>query len=236
MGVFDDKKFEQLDWMTQITETIESKLNEVLVGLPDRFVVDGKRLGEQMGNSAYFGLSVDSVIYDLMYGVHTATQFTYDERQMIINCFRFESDPVIEFSATTGEIKGTIVLVKHTPTLSDEQLQNIMGHKGINQIAHIALDDPNFDHMNEILDILGNCEAEKRNRSFNKKLRRITDRMGEIFKNNEWRIRDMELADRIGGWVAQYIVHGNLAALTNLCKLKIMTHNNMPIYSMEEER
>jgi hypothetical protein len=89
--------------------------------------------------------------------------------------------------------------------------------------------------MNEILELIGGCEAHLKNRSSRKKMFAIFQRMRSIFQNNEWRIRDTELANKACTWIHSYITDGNLAAFTNFCKLKVMTHNNMPIYSVEEE-
>jgi hypothetical protein len=237
MGVFDDKKFEQLDWMTQITETIESELNGLLARLPDQIELNAAALADHVSGE-YFSIEIDSVIRHLMLSVPGGLTLSQNEEQKLVDCFKFEGSPTIEFNAGTGELAGSIVLVKSIPTLSDEELQTFMGLKGINEIGSMDIGEAenwNLERMNEILDVLGDCDADKRNRSFRKKLRRIEKRLMAIFSNNEWRVRDMELADRIGYWVANYIKDGNLASLTNLCKLKIMTHSNMPIYSMEEE-
>ncbi len=135
---------------------------------------------------------------------------------------------------------GKIALVKVVPTLSDEELQAFMGMKGIEEVRMLDCGEAeswNLERINEIIDVLGKGDDEKRNRSYRKKMRHIEVRLKEIFTTNEWRIRDMELANKVGHWITRYIEHGNLAALTNLCKLKIMTHDgNTPIYSMEEEK
>jgi hypothetical protein len=237
MGVFDDKKFEQLDWMTQITEIIESELNGLLARLPDRIEYSARRVGKAVGTYGHFSISIDSVIRELLR--EHGSNLAWDEEHKIIDCFQWETTPDIEYNAATGELTGSIALIKTVPTLSDEDLQKMMGLKGIDKVRCLNLGDAaewNLERINEILDVLSNCEGEKRNRSYRKKMNRIEQRLREIFNTNEWRIRDMELANRIGDWIVDYIEHGNLAALTNLCKLKIMTHNNMPIYSMEEEK
>ena len=59
--------------------------------------------------------------------------------------------------------------------------------------------------------------------------------LDNIFKNNEWRIRDTSLANKMCTWIKLYAEDGNLAAFNNFCKLKVMTHNGGPIYSIEEQ-
>lgn len=239
MGVFDDKKFEQLDWMTQITETIESELNGLLARLPDRIEFNAEQVGECVSSWSHFSIQIDSVVRDMMHK-HLTYDLSWEEEKKVIQCFKWEASPILEYDAEIDKLTGKIALIKTVPTLSDEELQAFMGEKGIEEVRMLDLGDAenwNLERINEILDVLSKCDDEKRNRSYRKKMKRIELRLKEIFSTNEWRVRDMELANRIGKWIVKYIEDGNLAALTNLCKLKIMTHDgNTPIYSMEEER
>jgi hypothetical protein len=237
MGVFDDKKFEQLDWMTQITETIESDLNEILAQLPDRVDFNTRDILSHAGSYSSFSISADNVVHDLVQGLPGKRRLSWEESRKICECFRFESSEDLEVDLGAGTMVGTLTLVKFIPTLPDEELQSLMGGSGIQNVGRINFaENWPLDRMNEMLDVLGKCEEAQKNRSYKKKIHRLKARLKEIFTTNEWRIRDMELADKIGTWVAEYISTGNLAALTNLCKLKVMTHNNMPIYSIEEEK
>lgn len=235
MGVFDDKKFEQLDWMTQITETIESELNGLLAQLPDRIEFNVDKVMEHATGSR-FSLQSDSVVRKLLADIQGG-RLSWEEDSKIVQCFRWEMSPDLELNLATKTMTGTIALVKIIPTFSDEDLIGLMGAKGIQTLSQINFEEEwPLDRMNEMLDVLGKCEEAQRNRSYKKKLNRMRERLQEIFKTNEWRIRDMALADRVGAWIADYIQTGNLAALTTFCKLKVMTHHNMPIYSVEEEK
>ena len=239
MGVFDDKKFEQLDWMTQITETIDSELNEVLAKLPDRVEFTLKDILRRVMPYSYFTMRVDSLVRDILSETPSGQNLSWVESTQIVNCFRFDMSPDLELDLESNTMTGTLALVKTIPTLTDEDLQQIMGSRGLEAIKRIDFDAGEewpLDRVNEMLDILGKCEEAKSNRSSRKKMRRLEERLKEIFASNEWRIRDMALADRVCIWIADYINTGNLAALTNFCKLKVMTHNNMPIYSVEEEK
>ena len=92
-----------------------------------------------------------------------------------------------------------------------------------------------IERINEILDTLGGCTEDMKNRSARKKLHRVKGRLEEIFRTNEWRVRDMNLANNVGYWIKAYIMNGTISDLVNLTKLKVMTHSNMPIYSIKEE-
>ena len=239
MGVFDDKKFEQLDWMSQITETIESEINGLLARLPDRIEITTDMISEEASSSSFY-LTSDRVVQRLLWRTvrKLGKNLSYDEEQKLASCYKFEVSPDCEIDLEKLKMTGTINLVKVTQTLPDEALQELMGQQGLEAIRVVSFDsvNPPLDRMNEIMDMLGGCETEMRNRSARKKLVQIRGRLGDILRKNEWRIRDMNLANKIGFWAAGYIEKGNLADFVNFCKLKVMTHNNMPIYSIEEEK
>jgi hypothetical protein len=236
MGIFDDKKFEQLDWMTQITEVIESDLNTILAKLPDVIDVNADFLVKNMSSGTI--LYTNDIIRPIIRNL-TEKDLSWDEENMLSRCFKFTTSPNAEYNFEANTLEGSITLTKVEATFSDEELQKMMGRKGITAVCNVDFGDANewpLVRLNEILDILGDSEQYKRNRSYRKKMWQIENRLKEIFAGNEWRIRDMNLADQIGRWIVSYIEDGNLSALTNLCKLKVMTHSSMPIYSMVEEK
>jgi hypothetical protein len=230
MGVFDDKKFEQLDWMVQITETIEADINGLLARLPQETSFEYKDLIEHLDG---YSLSSDTVVRALLREL--GAQVTWDEENMLSKCFRFEVTGPGIVDVENRVLHGKVSLVKVVQTFTDEELLTIMGERGLSAIGREDYPKDAFSRMNEILDTLGDCGEALKGKSQNNKINQIRRRLGKIFKENEWRIRDMSLANKIGYWIADYIKTGNLASLTNFCKVKIMTHNNMPIYSVQEE-
>jgi hypothetical protein len=243
MGVFDDKKLEQLDWMSQMTETIDSHLNVLLAQLPDRIAVTANDIIEYGGYS-YIYLRVKSVLDPVIKTTTMAGNMldpiSWSEQELIYNCFKIETQGNIEIDLRTRQMVGEVFVVKTIQTLSDEDLLPYMGGKGIESVGERrdwsdGWHSKELSRMNEVLDILGNCSESIRGRSVRNKLSSIKTRLRTIFTTNEWRIRDMALADKVGFWINGYINNGNLADLTNLCKLKVMTHSNMPIYSVKEE-
>jgi hypothetical protein len=163
---------------------------------------------------------------------------SYEEEKRLFDCFAFEGSKELSIDFENMTMTGELKLVKVTQTLEDEDLQKMMGIKGIESLAHRRYDNDaaTLTRANEILDIIDAPKETTRCRSIRKKVYGIRSRLTVIFKDNVWRIRDMELANKVGEWCRDYIEKGNLAALTNLCKLKVMTHNEMPIYSIEEEK
>lgn len=233
MGVFDDKKFEQLDWMTQITETIDSKLNSILAGLPDRIEIDEYLLLKTIGESYNLSLSVSDLVGPFL----RKERLGYEEQRMICDCFEFEASQELKIDFKEMKIHGHLAMVKIKHTFDDHELQPLMGAEGIAYVHNLYLNEVNVSRANEILDILGkNSDEVFKSKSRRKKIKFIKIRLRDIFKNNEWRIRNTELANNVGVWIADYIRNGTLVDLTNICKLKAMTHKGGPIYSMEIEK
>lgn len=238
MGVFDDNKFEKLDWMTQITETIDCKLNDVLASLPETLDISLQQIDNIMFNSYDLTLDVSEIVDKLIKQKNISGQLSWDEQHMIYKCFEFDTtnEIILDFSVQPHQLIGKITLVKVTSTFEDQDLQKLLGKRGIESIHKSHYEADHLSRMNEIMEILGDVDnATLRNKSSKKKKTFIVKKLEEIFNKNEWRIRDMDLSNKVGYWIDSYIKSGNLASLTNFCKLKVMTHSNMPIYSIKEE-
>ena len=234
MGVFDDKKFEELDWISQATEPIDSELNEYLEKLPDELTLDFDTYKKMLGSVYNLDLSIDSVIYYLL---EEPANISYAHRDELKKCFKFVATggPLLLNFETKTIDGGEIKLVKIATTLDEKTLENILGCEGIDAVQHMGWVEPAaLSRMNEIMDLLGNCNAGLRTRSFRRKKGELMVRLKALFKANEWNIRDTELANKVGKWIATYIKDGNLASLSNFCRIKVMTHKGQPIYSMEE--
>jgi len=238
MGVFDDKKFEQLDWMSQMTETIESELNGLLARLPERLELTADSVISFM-DSNYNGLSLSpgNVVRHILRTIPDRPKISWDDESTLKQCFTLEVDENFTLDLKAGTMSGKIFLVKNVGTLGDDYLQKQMGQDGIQAVARIRTDNDStsLGRANDILELLGNCEEGLKGRSWRKKIHIMRNRLHQIFQTNEWRIRDTTLANKVGTWAAEYIETGNLAAYSNFCKLKVMTHQNMPIYSIEEQ-
>lgn len=237
MGVFDDKKFENLDWMSQMTETIESEVNSLLAKMPDRIKLDIDSVLSFMSSGySSMRLSSDSVARHVLKCIPDRPKMSWEEEKTVQNCFELEISDEFTLDLETRTMTGEIHLVKVITTLDDELLQKHMGQEGIQQLSRVRHSD-NFSmgRANEIIELLGGSQEALRGRSARRKIEAIRQKLMRIFSNNEWRIRDTTLANKVGKWVAEYIENGNLAAFSNFCKLKVMTHQNMPIYSIEEQ-
>jgi hypothetical protein len=238
MSVFVDKKYENLDWISAATEPVESILNVILSDMPDLIEIDFEIYRKVVGSSWNMGISIGDILNRYLGNSKMQNRIlSYDHQIMLRDCFdlELEGSPVIDWQRQ--EIfDGKIFLVKKIFTLEDKELNKIMGKMGIDSVRMMSSYNSShtIQRSNEIMEILGGCETDLKSRSPRTKRQAIIKRLTKLFKNNEWNIKDTELADKVGYWISDYIEKGNLASFSNFCRLKVMTHKGNPIYSMEE--
>lgn len=234
MGVFADKKFEELDWVSQATEPIESRLNEILASTPDELILDFKTYVDICSESWGLDISLDRIIGHLI-AQSPHKNLSYQQKSSLTHCFNFVSEgtPILDFEKQ--EIYGgSLKVIKTVFTMDEKVLEGLLGKEGIESVSMLYMGDACLTRCNEIMEILGNCDEGLRTRSGRNKRHALVLRLKKLFKDNEWKIKDTELANKVGTWIRLYIVDGNLAAYSNFCRLKVMTHKEQPIYSMEE--
>lgn len=250
MDIFGDKTYKDLDWITKATEPIVYSLNEKLMSLPEKFVMqfeDFRALCMTEYNIRY--LSINECT-NHFYNKHNIT-LSSDEAIELNNIYSFKiegektvnrnGDPIelaprINFADGTIT-NGTISLVKTKNTFSEDELKQKMGKLGAHYLKDIPLDNNKEiqDRLNEILDLLG-CVDGMKKRSLSGKRQALINEYRNVMKNNTWNIRDVDLSNKVASWIRSYVIHGNLAAMANFCKLKAITHRGYPIYHIEEEQ
>jgi len=241
MGVFDDKKFEELDWISQTTEPIDSAINDVLNLIPETTYVDFK-MYKEICNDSYYNMNISvSKILNYLIKTHVGheldLQISSTQLNILDRCFKLEvegEELILDFENKV--ISGGILkLVKTSTTMDEKVLESILGREGIESLHCARMDyGDQMSRCNEVMELLGNCAEGLKTRSEHRKRRALFNRLNLLFKNNEWNIKDTELANKVGTWIKDYITDGNLAAFSNFCRLKVMTHKGQPIYSMEE--
>lgn len=237
MSVFQDKKFEQLDWISQATEPIDSQLNEILAQMPESIDIDFD-FYNRVRNSSWFDINVASVLLTKISELNLPSQsMIHAQITVLERYFEFQvsgTSLIIDFEEHKI-VGGTIKLVKLANTMEEKDLKHILGQEGQDLVRYMSIGTPHqINCLNEVMEILGKCDEGLKTRSIYKKRRFLDNRLKQLFKDNEWNIRDTELANKVGIWIKHYVQDGEIAAFANLCKLKVMTHKGQPIYSIEE--
>lgn len=242
MSVFVDKRYEELDWISQATEPVESPLNDLLGELPDEFLVSDtdtylKIVGESW--SMNFGKSrITNYLMNLI--AHDKFKdLSWTERESIYGNFELDivGEPILNFETNTIE-GGEIRLLKTNFSIDQDKLKAIMGEKGLRMVRDVYVSNESLylSRSNEVLQLIGTKDALGGLKTRSRKSKRIAlyRSLELLLKSNEWNIKSADLANKIGSWIADYIAYGNLASMSNLCRLKVMTHRGLPIYSIEE--
>ena len=237
MGVFDDKKFEELDWISQATEPIDSQMNEILGKVPEIVPIDFNAYKKIVDSGYGLDVSLNSVITFAIAKFTPGSPISRNQMNALEKCFvlEFAGDEIILDFENETISGGEITLVKLNSTMDEKVLESMLGSEGIDALNYARFGGSGaLVRTNEVMELLGKCEDGLKTRSEQRKRSVLHKRLRILFKNNEWKIKDTELANKVGVWITEYITDGNLAAFSNFCRLKVMTHKDQPIYSMEE--
>lgn len=237
MSLFQDKKFEELDWLSQITETIDSSINNALSAMPEEITLTYQEVFEGWSSSFHGrNINTEKFLRTILYNVcrEKNINLSYEENDKIYGCYVFKvaDNTVLNFENQT--LTGQISLVKKVYAFEDEFLQKNMG-KGAEQLywTKISRSPGRAREIAKLLDLNVSPEILKSSRKLGSF---ISNTMRRILMNNEWRIRSTDLADKACLWIIAYIEDGCRASYSNFCRLKVMTHSGGPIYSIEEEK
>lgn len=234
MGVFDDKKFDELDWISQATEPIDSQLNEILGLIPEVIDLDFKTYCAMLRVDYGMNLNTRGAVDYCLRTYCKHINVSYDNIGYLRDLFKFEADGELILDFENETLSGNLRLVKLANTMDEKVLAGLLGKEGIYRISSMNIPQQGLTRANDIMELLGKCDAGLKSRSERKKRHMIKERLVKLFKDNEWQIKDTELANKVGVWIYQYVCDGNLAAYSNFCRLKVMTHKGQPIYSMQE--
>lgn len=234
MSIFEDKEYAKMDWLTQAVEPIISSLNDKLIALPSEFVLTYNDV-VRLAFSGYNDLRINEA--DLVAHCFRKNNLnTKDLPKEITEVYKLQLEgiPIVDMTGN-GLSGGTIRIVKTKDHFEEKDLLKMMGREGFAKLH--TMDTRNMDvaRPNEILELLGGMENALKSKSVGSKCQAIAAEYDKIMQENRWNIRNVDLSNRIGEWIRLYLMHGNLAALTNFCKFKVMTHNNQAIYSIQEE-
>jgi hypothetical protein len=234
--MFKDKFYDEMDDISKMIEPYQYSLNEDLAKFPDEIEVTAEQLDSPWGLSVRDVIRLKATELDLKELLNKSYDVANEFFEFkIINEMGEEVDST-SLNFKNGILLDKIVMRKKRIAYEDSDIEKIVKNNlvGALDYNYNRYSDLNASRMNEIADLF-NSDTVKKERSVRKKMRELKHLFGSLVENKKLDIRDVGLAERFGKWVVLYIKDGNLAALNNITRLKIMTHQNKPIYSMEEK-
>jgi aspartate carbamoyltransferase regulatory subunit len=232
MSIFEDKKYSEMDWLSQAVEPIVSALNDELQQLPKTFTLTYDDIA-RLYSRGYSNSEI--YIKDML--SHCLSKVGLKQKdvdQRLLKCYNIAcvGSPTIDFSS--GKLDGEITLYRNKDHFEEKELLTFMGQIGLQFLNAVDASKVSVERANEILELLGDKDLLK-SKSVSVKVQGINSIYAKAMKDNIWNIRNIELSDKVGTWIALFLTDGNMPALINFCKFKVMTHNNQPIYSIQEE-
>ena len=232
INLFQDKEYEELNWLNRAVEPFIFPLNDVIAQIPDRVDFVYEDVVEFVNK--HHSMAFDKEFLFHQVAVRNGIAYQDTDKRTICDFLEVEipgpiTDVQVDFEK--GEMSGTFSLVKKKPQLDDEDIKQFMVN-AVNVMLY-GIETDNFARLNDIMDLI-NCSERRGSRSVRYKRDAIMATMRTIFSEDKWRIRNVDLAIKCGLWITAYVNDGNLAALSNFTRLKCMTHKGNAIYSMEE--
>jgi hypothetical protein len=231
-NLFVDKEYEEMEWLSKAIEPYIFYVNELLAKLPDRYDLSYEDVMTQV-ESNYNAISKTESILQLLSNVDVDRSSVDNiDLQALLMCFTLEVDPNTTLDLHQRVILGNISLIKDKVALEDEDVRAAFLTR-FQSIFWKNSHNETLTNLNELMDILGIEEARK-SRSTSKKIQSVSNFMEKVIKEDLWKIRNEQLIVSLATWMADFVSTGNLAALSNITRLKCMTYNQHPLYSMQE--
>jgi len=240
--MFKDKVYDDMDDVSKMFEPFQYNLNDELAKFPDRVEIKPIDL---MSYDNWSGYGTD------LPGEIRRIAKSLDLNQIIEHTSLLNSHGFFKFEVETDEeddqadiwvdagdmtMSHKIFLVKDKIAFDEKQLEAMRKDYTLGQLRREFNSNRDMDkaRFNEIADIYG-AILVKPERSYHGKLKMFCKHLEHMIDEKVLDIRDMELVHKFVMWIAYYVKQGNLAALNNLTRIKIITHEKRPIYSIEEK-
>lgn len=255
MGLFDDKEYEQMDWLNKAVEPYVSSFHNLVVELPSRVEISV----DKFMNYAIYCTTVSSLTSatrsrNYLLEEEIKESFPFKDDVYLRSCFMSDVVSTIYvagFEHADGTIHSAIKVDLRYPASSlDGKLVYIKDESKINDDIFIKMiynytqklmgdiwsyDVVDFNKkIKEIYRVISASDIPKKTRTRIHTTHGVKVAMTNIILEDTWRIRNLDLFVKMVDWVVAYIRDGDELALANFIKLKCMTHNDKPIYSMEE--
>lgn len=240
--MFKDKVYEDMDDISKMIEPFQYDLNDDLSKFPDKIEVKPEDIFDENRWGGY-GASISDIVHKTakQIGLKHIQDDCYD--LVKAGFFKIEVEgeeedykPTVTVDVTTMSMSHKVFIVKEKIAFDEQELES-MRKKDFSEWMYRRFSrssDINKGRFNEIADIYG-AELAKSERSSRGKVTQFVTHIEKLMDDKILDIRDMTLCRKFNNWIVLYVKDGNLAALNNLTRIKIITHEKRPIYSIEEK-
>lgn len=238
--MFSDPTLDNLDEISKLCEPMVFSQNNLIISYPEKEEIDIEFLKSFTQRS---GLGRIGCLYDVLRYVSTKHDLKKLEPKVCLSSFFelkledvFGDAQSTEIDFESGRMYAKLYLIKKKFAFTDEEMRKLI----IDNIVHkvkIATNRPTGyfkKYLNEIAKVFDIKDVSSQ-RSTGAKRRIFLEAMEKQFEEYKINIRDVDLGFRFADWIVAYIKTGNMAAIKNICLLKVMAYDNKAIYSIEAE-
>lgn len=240
--MFRDKIYEELDDISKMIEPFICETNENLSKFPDKVEIDYDFLYANCVRSYGFNSINKSTILNAVAKIQGNKYVETNSYELADKFFEIKvedlcDDEEITFDLDHENISHKVFLVKKKIGLEDDEIyknsirnfeRKLLGTLRSNRLI-------SKPRMNEVAKLFGAYKVLK-DRSWRGKLSLLKSHMVDMMETNKLEIKNAELYTKLATWISLYVRDGNIPAYKNMTKIKIMTHQDKPIYSIEEEK
>jgi len=235
--MFNDVVFNGLDDISKMLEPFTYSINDIVAGMPDEISIDffdiHKLIALNPTSSVGSGIYIEKLI---SIGLSKQGNIKLDNLSDVQSFYSLKVDDNLILNLELGELSGCITIFKKSNGYSDKEMKqmvdkNILDGVKTGMSSPSQSDKKSANELAELFDIK-NVNNE---RSTKGKRNLLIKDFENIINDNKICIKDVDFSKRVGKWIRLFLSNGNLGAIKNLCKLKIVSHKKHAIYSIEGE-
>ena len=215
---FKDEKFQDMDFLTQAVRPFIWEPYDSYIQLPEE--ID---LPYEMFKSKTSSLRLTEILASV------SKEF-FGKREALFQVgewFDVKVEDGTYIDLNERKIVGKVTLIKTKDPSEEEVIQQLVS--AVNWLNHPK---PKVNGLasrsKEILELLGQ-PPEGRNAFYT-----LQKTVKKTLLENKLKIFNGDLMTKMSKWIYDYALDGDIQALANFSKLKVMTHKGEPIYSMKE--
>ena len=244
MGLFDDKKYESMDEISQMIEPWENPYDSIIGKLPDTYEIEPHIILRNI--NAY---EVDAVFIKYLFNKY----LTQEEVMLVLNArltdkeykngkytpglFDIDISGDFSINSVTKETTGSIKLVKTIKAMSEAKLKEKILYQAERILFQKRTSDSyKADSMRTVYEVVTGKPYQSDTRSKKDLIYEVKKELINLIAEDRWRIRSFNLYIKLINWFESFNTMGSSASIANIMKLKIMTYNGRAIYSIGEEK
>ena len=244
--MFNDVEYNSLDEISKLLEPYRDPRKEIVNDyMPDEIPIKVKHIYKKIADNSTsmhsfeIGLIIQKELNTI--SIEKNLDVSFIGAHFLSECYSVQSDESdINISKASLEDETGAVLKKKIDMTEEKIKKDIIklftyNNNDVFKFRSICIgtSKETNSRINEILSIFDLERVRVKNSE--RKYRTLIQGIKSIMCTEELNIKNYMLGLKFSKWIAAYVLNGSTGAMSNICKLKILTHSKKAIYSIEEE-